>query len=85
MSKASNLVFSNESESISAEVIEDTYNKVTEYLRSKYSCLFRSKNHLKWAMSIQCRKITILNIAKIRNDADVDLLGNTKVKIHKKK
>ena len=85
MLKASDLILSAENDTISTKIIDNTCNKATDYLKNKCSCLFKSKNHLKWVISTWCRKITVSNIVKVRSKSDVELLGNVQVKHHKNK
>ena len=70
---------------MSSETIDSTFSAASEYLKSKYSCLFGNKNHLKWVVSTWCRKITASNIKKVGNESDVQLLGDARVSCHKKK
>ena len=72
MSKGSNLVLLAKNEPVSIETINNTCNKVKDYL------------NLKWVMSIWCRKITVSIIVKVGNESDAELLSDAQVKHHKK-
>ena len=85
MSKAPDLILPNASDDVSSETIDSTFSVASEYLKSKYCCLFANKNHLKWVVSTWCRKITASNIKKVGNESDMQLLGDARVSCHKKK
>ena len=85
MSKAPNLEFPNNNDTISSEVIETTYSIASEYLKQKHSCLLTTIKHLNWVVSTWSRKITTSNIKNIGDINDLELLGNVQVRCHKTK
>ena len=84
ISKAPCVVLPNESDSISSKTIDSTFGVTSDDLKSKYCCLFASKNHLNWVVSTWNMKITASKTNKIGNESDVQFLGDVRVNCHKK-